>query len=378
MVPSRWAIILNHARSLADARKRRWHSFKEALSRAGSSDRRARLCSRSCRAERRSSQPDHRRGLYLDQWLEHIKTQGRPATRRHYGEIGSHLPQSRRSDDVVDQATAHDDRPTSLLVNCFNGRWRAAGGLSPQFRVPFASELLSSFSWLYALTGSSYHNPCDDVGPPCRTCHHQSVGRCHDVRTFLERAQALQIFMQRRDAPGRNARTSARRVCRIAVLRRRSGQGQAAVTESFERHARGEAQEPKSGRGRKVGAPGQGRRRCRAWRARQAEELLRLGDDTFICASEDGQPVQPQSLACAVACFAREPAIPAHVSRSATRSRDALLGSGVAEVLQTLGHATVGLTLDPDAAVQGTGGCRCPRDAAFACAVATRRWVAKW
>lgn len=38
----------------------------------------------------------------------------------------------------------------------------------------------------------------------------------------------------------------------------------------------------------------------KAWRLRQAESLLRLGvrltDDVFICAREDGAPIQPNSI----------------------------------------------------------------------------------
>ena len=90
----------------------------------------------------------------------------------------------------------------------------------------------------------------------------------------------------------------------IAALRWRHvdlEKGQSAITESFEQTRQGvRLKAPKSGRGRKVALPGKVVAELRAWRARQAEELLRLGtrlgDDTFICAGEDGQPVQPQSL----------------------------------------------------------------------------------
>jgi len=50
----------------------------------------------------------------------------------------------------------------------------------------------------------------------------------------------------------------------------------------------------------------------RAWRLRQSEELLRLGvrltDDTFICAREDGSPIQPNSIGHAWDRFLASPA----------------------------------------------------------------------
>ena len=57
--------------------------------------------------------------------------------------------------------------------------------------------------------------------------------------------------------------------------------------------------QPKNGKGRTVALPPLIMvAELRAWRLKQAEELLRLGvqltDDTFVCAREDGSPIQPQ------------------------------------------------------------------------------------
>ena len=175
------------------------------------------------------------------------------------------------------------------------------------------------------------------------------VGRCHDVGRSAERARALRIFM-----PMLLAGMLGLRRGEIAALRWRHvdlDKGQAAITESFEQTRQGvRLKEPKSGRGRKVALPAKvAVAELRAWRARQAEELLRLGDDTFICAGEDGQPVQPQSLTPAWHRFlagAKLPRLRFHDLRHWHATH--LLGSGVHPKIasERLGHATFGLTLD--------------------------------
>ena len=168
----------------------------------------------------------------------------------------------------------------------------------------------------------------------------------------LEQARPLRIFM-----PMLLAGMLGLRRGEIAALRWRHidlDKGHAAITESFEQTRQGvRLKAPKSGRGRKVALPGKVVAELRTWRARQAEELLglgiRLGDDSFICAAEDGQPVQPQSLTHAWHRFlagAKLPRLRFHDLRHSHATH--LLASGVHPKIasERLGHATVGLTLD--------------------------------
>ena len=91
---------------------------------------------------------------------------------------------------------------------------------------------------------------------------------------------------------------------RLAALRWRNvdlASGQLAVIESAEQTGAGiRYKAPKNGKGRTVALPLIVITELKAWRLRQAEELLRLGigltDDTFICAREDGAPIQPNSI----------------------------------------------------------------------------------
>jgi integrase len=143
----------------------------------------------------------------------------------------------------------------------------------------------------------------------------------------------------------------------IAALRWRHvdlDRAQVAVVESFEQTRQGvRLKAPKSGRGRKVALPARVVAELRAWRARQAQELLQLGvrlsDDCFVCASEDGKPIQPQSLTHAWHRFlarTKFPRLRFHDLRHSHATH--MLASGVHAKIasERLGHATVGLTLD--------------------------------
>ena len=129
---------------------------------------------------------------------------------------------------------------------------------------------------------------------------------------------------------------------------------QASIIESFEQTRQGvRLKAPKSGRGRKVALPARVVAELRAWRTRQAEELLKLGvrldESSFVCAGEDGRPVQPQSLTHAWHRFLAKSGLPRvrfHDLRHSHATH--MLGSGVHPKIasERLGHATVGLTLD--------------------------------
>ena len=57
---------------------------------------------------------------------------------------------------------------------------------------------------------------------------------------------------------------------------------------------------PKNGKGRTVALPVMMVTELQARRLRQAQDLLKLGvrlnEDTFVCAREDGEPQQPNSI----------------------------------------------------------------------------------
>jgi integrase len=195
-------------------------------------------------------------------------------------------------------------------------------------------------------------NPCNDIDPPRIERRALKVWDVATMAEALECARPLRIFM-----PMLLAGMLGLRRGEIAALRWRHvdvDRAQISIVESFEQTRLGvRLKAPKSGRGRKVALPTRVVAELRAWRTKQAQELLRLGirltDDCFICAGEDGQPIQPQSLTHAWHRFlarANLPRLRFHDLRHSHATH--MIASGVHPKIasERLGHATVGLTLD--------------------------------
>ena len=130
--------------------------------------------------------------------------------------------------------------------------------------------------------------------------------------------------------------------------------GQLAVIQSAEQTRAGvRYKEPKSGRTRTVALSATVIEELRAYRIKQAQELLRLGlratDETFVCTREDGRPLQPDTF---TQDWDRKlskttlPRIRFHDLRHAHATH--LLSSGVHPKVasERLGHSKVGITLD--------------------------------
>jgi integrase len=131
--------------------------------------------------------------------------------------------------------------------------------------------------------------------------------------------------------------------------------GQLAVVQSAEQTKAGvRYKEPKSGRARTIALPASLVAKLRAHRIGQAEELLRHGikvtDETFVCAREDGKPLRPHSIGQEWVRFLRShrelPRIRFHDLRHAHATH--MLASGVHPKVasERLGHSKIGITLD--------------------------------
>jgi integrase len=91
----------------------------------------------------------------------------------------------------------------------------------------------------------------------------------------------------------------------------------------------------------------------RAWRARQAEEFLRLGirpsDDTRVVTRGDGLPMPPSAIYKSWTRFLADSGLPRLRFHDLRHSHaTALLSSGIHPKVasERLGHARVGITLD--------------------------------
>jgi integrase len=91
----------------------------------------------------------------------------------------------------------------------------------------------------------------------------------------------------------------------------------------------------------------------RAHRLRQAQELLRLGtrlsDETFVCAREDGLPMQPDSFTHdwdRKIATTNLPRIRFHDLRHAHATHMLVSGVHPKVASERLGHSKIGITLD--------------------------------
>jgi integrase len=319
---------------------------------------------------------------FLDRWLEHIKPQVAPRTHERYAEIvRAYIVPALGSVSLTKlQPIAISIAYAAALTG---GRRKGTGGLSPRtvhhmHRV-LKQALTQAVRWRLLS-----RNPADDADPPRVERSEMKVWGVAVMSEALERARHLRIFM-----PALLAGLCGLRRGEIVALRWRHvdlERSQLAIVESAEQTRAGvRLKSPKSGRGRKVALPVKAVEELRAWRTRQAQDLLKLGlrinEETFVCAREDGMMIQPQSLTHAWDRFvaaAKLPRIRFHDLRHSHATH--LLASGVHPKIasERLGHATVGLTLNTYShVIPGMQEDAVARiDAAFA--VAVERGEKKW
>ncbi|HEY7232238.1 MAG TPA: tyrosine-type recombinase/integrase [Pseudolabrys sp.] len=345
--PGHWAIVLEMRDAETGKRKRRWHSF------AGTKRQAQVECARLVSELQNGSSIEPSRttvAQYLDRWLEYIKPQVAPRTHERYSEIvRTYLAPTLGTMLLTKLQPVAISSAYAKMLSC--GRRKGAGGLSPR-SVGHCHRVLSQALRQAVRWRILSRNPCDDVDPPRVERRALNVWDIPTMAEALELARPLRIFV-----PMMLAGMLGLRRGEIVALRWRYidlDKGQIAVIESFEQTRQGvRLKAPKSGRGRKVALPARVIAELRAWRARQAEELLKLGvrldDDCFVCAGEGGQAIQPQSLTHAWHRFlagTNLPRVRFHDLRHSHATH--MLASGVHPKIasERLGHATVGLTLD--------------------------------
>jgi integrase len=345
--PGHWAIVIDVRDPATGKRRRRWHSFS-------GTKRQAQIeCARLVAEIKTGMAVEPSRmtlAQFLDRWLDYIKPQVAPRTHERYGEIvRTYLT------PVLGTTLLTKLQPVAISTAyarmLSSGRRKGGGGLSRR-SVHHCHRILSQALQQAVRWRMLSCNPCNDVDPPRIERLTLKVWDVATMAEALECARSLRIFM-----PMLLAGLLGLRRGEIAALRWRQvdlDAAQVAVVESFEQTRQGmRLKAPKSGRGRKVALPVRVVAELRAWRMKQAQELLKLGirlnDDCFVCAGEDGQPLQPQSLTHAWHRFLARTKLPRvrfHDLRHSHATH--MLASGVHPKIasERLGHATVGLTLD--------------------------------
>jgi integrase len=337
--PGHWAIVLE-ARDGAGKRKRRWFSFQ------GTKREAQRRCAELIADTRGGSATSPERMTveqYLERWLDHMRPLVSPKSHQRYAQMA-------RANLIPAIGATPLAKVTPMQIS---GAYAAMvrGGLAPA-TVAHVHRLLSQALKHAVRWRILPANPCSDVSPPRVERRELRVWNTQTMAAALDAARGWQCYV-----PILLASLCGMRLGEIAALRWRHvdlDRGLIAVVEAAEQTSAGvRIKPPKSGKGRSVTLPALAVIELQAWRARQAEEFLRLGirppDDTRVVTRGDGQPVQPNSIYHSWVRFLADTGLPRIRFHDLRHSHaTALLSSGVHPKVasERLGHARVGITLD--------------------------------
>jgi integrase len=346
--PGHWAIILDVRDSETGKRRRKWHSFNGGK-RAAENE-----CARLIAEMESGSYVEPARmtlAQFLDRWIEHMSSQVAPRTHERYAELARKnvaplLGGATLSKLRAEQISAAYARALS------NGRRNGPGGLSPR-TVHHMHRILRQALDQAVRWNMLARNPANAVKPPKVERQKMKTLDATETARLLEHFRPTRMFL-----PVLLGALCGLRRGEVTALRWASvdlDAAQLSIAESTEQTRGGIRQkETKSGRNRTVALPSLAVEELRRHRARQAEELLRLGvrasGSTHVFAQADGSPIQPNSLTHEfVRILARSDTLPRirfHDLRHSHATH--LLANGVHPKIaqERLGHSSVGITLD--------------------------------
>ena len=345
--PGHWAIIIDVPDPQTGKRRRKWHSFKGTKREAQIES--ARLIS-AVQGGTYLEPSKTTLAQFLDRWLEHMASQVSPKSHARYGELARKNIAPLLGSVVLTQL-----RPV-LISGAYSkaltqGRRDGSGGLSPH-TVTHMHRVLKQALGQAVKWELLARNPADAVDPPKTN---RGMMNTYDLDQTAELIEAMRPT--RMLVPTLLAVLCGMRRGEIAALRWKNvdlESGQLAILESAEQvGSKVRYKAPKSGKGRTLALSASLVEELRAHRVRQAEELLKVGvrlsDDTFVVAQQDGSPLQPDSLTqdwVRKLAHTSLPRIRFHDLRHAHATH--MLANGVHPKVasERLGHSKIGITLD--------------------------------
>jgi len=336
--PGRWAIVID-GRDVNGKRKRRWYSF------AGTK-RQAQLETARIIAEIQKGTAVEPSRLtvaqFLEQWLAHKKPQTALKTQERYASI-VHPNIS----PAIGTVALTKLQPIMISAAYSAALTRLAPRTVCHVHRILKQALKQAVRWRLLP-----RNPCDDCDPPKLERREMRVWDVATITLALKLARPWCVYI-----PMVLAALCGLRRGEIAALRWRHvdlERGQLSVTESAEQTKAGvRYKPPKTGRGRTVAMPALVIAELRAHRLRQMQGLLRLGvrltDDAFVCARQDGAAQQPQSITHAWDGFVASTKLPRirfHDLRHSHATIMLVSNIHPKVVSERLGHSRVSLTLD--------------------------------
>ena len=343
-----WYAVLDVRDPATGKRRRKWHSLQAKGKREAQIEC-ADLISRL--AHGTYLEPDKTTlAEFLDRWLEHTKANVAPRTHERYAEIAK-----KNIAPLLGNAILAKLKPAQLSEAYCNalseGRRDGKGGLSPRtvlhmHRV-LKQALKQGVRWELL-----HRNPADAVQPPKVEKHRMATYDIAQTAALFEALKDERIYI-----PVLLAVLCGLRRGEIAALRWRNvdlEKSSLAVVESVEQmNGSIRIKETKSGRVRTVALPLTVRDELKAHRLTQAQRMLklgvRLGDDSFVCALEDGSLMQPTFITHEWVRAIKGTALPRyrfHDLRHAHGTHMLASGTHIKVASERLGHSKVGITLD--------------------------------
>ena len=347
--PGHWAIILDMRDPTTGKRRRKWHSFK-GTKRAAQIE-----CAKLIAEMQRGIYVEPAKlnvGQYLERWLAFKKPNVSPRTYERYQELAlknlapllGEIMLTRLQPIQISEAYAK-------AVEAGNRKGR--GGLSPR-TVQHMHRVLRQALEQAVKWNMLVRNPCSLLEKKDRPKIEKkpvAVLDAGETMKLLEAARGSRWFV-----PMLLGSMCGMRCGEIAALTWNDikfDQQQIVIKHSLEQTQAGtRLKETKGSKCRTVAMPGLLMEDLKAWRAKQAQELLRLGvrpdGSTRIVTREDGSSPKPKGITEAVSDFmkARGSAVRLHGLRHSHASH--LLAENVHPkiVQERLGHHSISVTMD--------------------------------
>jgi integrase len=334
-----WYAVLD-IRDPAGKRRRKWISLQAKGKRAAQIE-----CAALITEIQKGTAVEQSRltvSTYLEQWLEHVRPNVAAKTHERYSGIV-------RANIAPAIGTVVLTKLQPITISTAYSA--ALARLSPR-SVQHMHRVLSQACKQAVRWRLLARNPCDDCDPPRIERRDMKVWNVETISTALQLAQSWRVHI-----PMVLAALCGLRRGEIAALRWRHvdlDRAQLSVVESAEQTKAGvRYKAPKNGKGRTVALPVMVVSELRAHRLRQAQELLQLGvrlnDETFVCAREDGEALQPNSIGHAWDRFLASTELPRIRFHDLRHSHATImLKSNIHPkiVSERLGHSRVALTMD--------------------------------
>jgi integrase len=286
---------------------------------------------------------------FLERWLENTKANVAPRTHERYAEIAR-----KNIVPLLGNVVLSKLKPAQISEAYARALWKGTtsnGALSPQsvghIHRTLKQALKQAVRWELL-----NRNPAEAVDAPKVERKQMHALDVPQTAALLDVMRGHRVFI-----PVLLAAMCGLRRGEIAALRWRNvdlEKSILAIVQSAEQtHSGVRYKEPKTGRGRTVNLSATVVAELRAWKVKQAQELLRLGvraaAGTLLCTTAAGDGIQPNSLThmfLKAIAGAKLPRLRFHDLRHSHATHMLASGVHVKVASERLGHSKVGITLD--------------------------------